>query len=68
MRILEGKRDVVKENLAAREIGTMVYYPVYNASEMLAGEVLSLPIWAELDESTVKFVAAKRVMPLSKRR
>jgi len=32
-------------------------YPVYNVSEMLAGEVLSLPIWAELDESTVEFVA-----------
>jgi len=71
VRILEGKRDVVKEKLAAAGIGTMVYYPVpqdrlpvyqgeypvYNVSEMLAGEVLSLPIWAELDESTVEFVA-----------
>ena len=68
IRILNGKRDLVKQYLAEQEIGSMIYYPVpqdklpvykgqYSAnsvSDMLAGEVLSLPIWAELEETNIK--------------
>ncbi|NBD33339.1 MAG: erythromycin biosynthesis sensory transduction protein eryC1 [Cyanobacteria bacterium] len=71
VRILGGKRDRVQEKLAAAGIGTMVYYPVpqdrlpvyegqyptSNVSEMLAKQVLSLPIWAELDDALVEQVA-----------
>jgi len=71
VQILGGKRDRVQEELAAAGIGTMVYYPVpqdclpvyegqyprNNVSEILAEQVLSLPIWAELDDFTIEFVA-----------
>lgn len=65
IRVLGGQRDVVRENLAANGIGTMVYYPtpihslpVYNAKIELpntsraAAEVLSLPMWPEITEDT----------------
>jgi dTDP-4-amino-4,6-dideoxygalactose transaminase len=59
VRVLEGKRDKVKEHLAPQGIVTMVYYPVpvhklpvyaQNAvtlpeAEKATGEVLSLPLW-----------------------
>jgi dTDP-4-amino-4,6-dideoxygalactose transaminase len=64
VRISKGSRDEVQKKLAAAGIGTMVYYPVpqdqlplykgtypsYPVSDGLAREVLSLPIWPELDK------------------
>jgi dTDP-4-amino-4,6-dideoxygalactose transaminase len=68
VRILEGRRDEVRECLDAKGIGTMVYYPIpihrlpvyaecyagieLPASEAAAAEVLSLPIWPEIEEET----------------
>lgn len=72
VRIPGGHRDRVQRYLAEAGIGTVVYYPlpvnrlpVYagmNVScpvaEELAGQVLSLPIWPELDRSIQERVAA----------
>ncbi|HEY9889230.1 MAG TPA: DegT/DnrJ/EryC1/StrS family aminotransferase, partial [Candidatus Obscuribacterales bacterium] len=72
LRVLAGKRDAVKAYLAAHGIGAMVYYPIpqdclpvyqgqyptYPVSTQLANEVLSLPIWPELDEATQEQVVA----------
>ena len=63
VRVLGGRRDAVRAALAERGIGAMVYYPVpchrlpiYDApagslpvSEQLADEVLSLPIWPQME-------------------
>lgn len=71
VRILGGKRDAVAATLREQGIATMIYYPVpqnrlpvyadLNAScpvsDRLAGEVLSLPIWPQLDEATITHVA-----------
>jgi dTDP-4-amino-4,6-dideoxygalactose transaminase len=68
IRVLDGKRDAVAAKLKAEGISTMIYYPIpqdrlpvyqglYPAnavSDKLAEEVLSLPIWAEMDISTVE--------------
>ena len=72
VRIPGGLRDRVQRYLAGAGIGTMVYYPFpvnrlpvcagMNVScpvaEELAGQVLSLPIWPELDRSIQERVAA----------
>jgi dTDP-4-amino-4,6-dideoxygalactose transaminase len=74
IRITDGRRDVVRERLDAAEIGTMVYYPipihrlpVYESTyrdlelpvaERAAGEVLSMPIWPEIDLPTQERVVA----------
>ncbi|MBC7345459.1 MAG: DegT/DnrJ/EryC1/StrS family aminotransferase, partial [Clostridia bacterium] len=74
IRILDGKRDKVKQFLAEQGIGTMIYYPVpvhklpvyansnchLPEAERAAGEVLSLPIWPEIAEETQVHIA--RVM------
>lgn len=66
LRVLQGKRDAVHSYLAEHGIGAMIYYPIpqdclpvyqgqfptYPVSEQVASEVLSLPIWPELDEPT----------------
>ncbi|MGB3573350.1 MAG: DegT/DnrJ/EryC1/StrS family aminotransferase [Phormidesmis sp.] len=66
VRILNGKRDQVKQSLAEAGIGSMVYYPfpqdrlpVYDGqyaanpvSDELGQEVLSLPMWPELSPET----------------
>jgi dTDP-4-amino-4,6-dideoxygalactose transaminase len=68
IRILGGGRDRVQQYLAEQGIGSMIYYPIpqdqlpvykgqYAAnpvSDMLAGEVLSLPIWPELEQVTIE--------------
>ncbi|MBE9059138.1 DegT/DnrJ/EryC1/StrS aminotransferase family protein [Sphaerospermopsis sp. LEGE 08334] len=65
IRVLNGKRDSIKEYLASKGIGSMVYYPIPQdqlpiyqgqypinpVSEMLAAEALSLPIWTEITKS-----------------
>lgn len=72
VRVLNGKRDAVKDYLAEQGIGAMVYYPVpqdrlpvyagqfprYPVSEQVASEVLSLPMWPELSESAQERIAA----------
>jgi dTDP-4-amino-4,6-dideoxygalactose transaminase len=68
VRILDGRRDEVRARLDSSGIGTMVYYPIpihrlpvyaerYDGvrlpvAEAAAGEVLSLPIWPEIEEAT----------------
>jgi dTDP-4-amino-4,6-dideoxygalactose transaminase len=68
IRVLNGKRDKVQQYLGEHGIGTMVYYPVPQdqlpvyqgqypkmpVSDLLGTEVLSLPIWPELDYSTLE--------------
>jgi dTDP-4-amino-4,6-dideoxygalactose transaminase len=63
-------RDSVHQYLAAQGIGTMVYYPVPQdqlpvykgkypvnpVSDLLASQVLSLPIWPELNYETIERV------------
>ncbi|MBD2297084.1 DegT/DnrJ/EryC1/StrS aminotransferase family protein [Nostoc sp. FACHB-190] len=70
IRILNGKRDIVQQHLAAQGIGSMIYYPVpqdqlpvykgqYPAnlvSDLLATQVLSLPIWPELDTAKIEHI------------
>ncbi|MFN3927936.1 MAG: DegT/DnrJ/EryC1/StrS family aminotransferase [Pseudanabaenaceae cyanobacterium] len=70
IRVLEGKRDYLAQALAEAGISTMIYYPVPQhllpvyrgqypsqpVSEQLAQEVLSLPIWAELEDSTIAHI------------
>ncbi len=77
LRILNGKRDKVRKNLAENGVQTMVYYPipinklpVYNYSEPLknamiaAQEVLSIPIGPTISEETQKKVAKKIIESL----
>ncbi|MFP4133888.1 MAG: DegT/DnrJ/EryC1/StrS family aminotransferase [Halothece sp.] len=63
IRVLQGKRDRLKESLAEAGIGSMIYYPIpqdqlpvyqgqyesFANSNLLAEQVLSLPIWPELN-------------------
>ena len=70
IRVLEGKRDRVQAFLSDQGIGTMVYYPVpqselpvyqgqyeeFPISNVLAQQVLSLPIWPELSQQAMEKV------------
>ncbi len=70
VRVTGGKRDGLKAYLAEQGIGTMIYYPVpqdqlpvykgqYEAcpvSDLAAQEVLSLPIWPELEEEVITHI------------
>jgi len=70
IRITGGKRDKVQQYLTEQGIGTMIYYPIpqdqlpvykgqYEAcpvSDLAAQEVLSLPIWPELEEDMIERV------------
>jgi len=72
IRILNDKRDLIKQYLADRGIGSMIYYPVpqdrlpvysgqypaHSVSDTLAKQVLSLPIWPELPETKIKTIVA----------
>lgn len=65
VRILGGKRDAVQQKLEELGVSTMIYYPIpqdrlpvyagqyptFEQNEVLAAEVLSLPIWPQLDEA-----------------
>ena len=64
IRVLGGRRDALDEALEARDIQTMIYYPIPQdrlpiyagqhpanpVSDRLAGEVLSLPIWPQMTD------------------
>ena len=70
IRITDEKRDEIKEYLASEGIGSMIYYPIpqdrlpvyqgqYDVnpvSELLSTQVLSLPIWAEIDRNKTQQV------------
>ncbi len=70
IRITAGNREGVQQYLAAEGIGSMIYYPipqdklpVYQGeypvnpvSDLLATEVLSLPIWPELESKKIEVV------------
>lgn len=73
VRIQDGKRDKLRSTLAAKGIGTEIYYPLplsrqecfahllpsaCPATDRLCGEVLSLPIFPELGEDRVRHVVA----------
>jgi len=72
VRILNGQRDAVKAYLAEQGIGAMVYYPIpqdrlpvyeaqyppYPVSDQVAAEVLSLPIWPEIEAPEQERVVA----------
>lgn len=71
VRITKGDRDEVQQRLDEMGISTMLYYPVpqdrlpvylgqyptYPTNEQLSREVLSLPIWPQLDETTQLHIA-----------
>ncbi|AGF53335.1 pleiotropic regulatory protein [Synechocystis sp. PCC 6803] len=79
LRILNGQRDALANAMQGMGISTMIYYPVpqdqlpvYRGqyapnpiSDRLATEVLSLPIWPEMETETVQTVAEKisQVLP-----
>lgn len=78
VRVTGGRRDAVRASLQARGIETMVYYPVplhklpiYQGlglslprAERACEEVLSLPIWPEIDASAQERVVAELVRAL----
>jgi len=73
IRILNGKRDRVKQHLDQAGITTMLYYPVpvhrlpvyekssprLKVAEEMAGEVISLPIWPTIDRRTQETVVGE---------
>ncbi|MFM6004919.1 MAG: DegT/DnrJ/EryC1/StrS family aminotransferase, partial [Sphaerospermopsis kisseleviana] len=68
IRVLDGKRDEVQKYLTDQGVGSMIYYPVPQdqlpvyqgkypvnpVSDLLATQVLSLPIWPELEEKKIE--------------
>jgi dTDP-4-amino-4,6-dideoxygalactose transaminase len=71
VRITSQERDAVQASLRERGVGSMVYYPIpqsrlpvyagqypaYEKSELLASQVLSLPIWPQMEEEVQAAVA-----------
>lgn len=80
IRVLDGKRDRIQKELSEKGIDTMVYYPipvhklpVYEGctvaapvSEKAALEVLSLPIWPQMDEQIQQKVIKAVISVLKK--
>jgi dTDP-4-amino-4,6-dideoxygalactose transaminase len=78
IRVLDGKRDDLQKYLTEQGIGSMIYYPVpqdqlpvykgkypvNSVSDLLATQVLSLPIWPELEQQNIGVVvqAIQQVM------
>ena len=70
IRIINGKRDQVQKYLESQGISTVVYYPIpqnrlpvyagqypnYPVSELLATQVLSLPIWPEISRTKIEII------------
>jgi dTDP-4-amino-4,6-dideoxygalactose transaminase len=70
VRLPGGRRDLIQQQLRENGVGSMVYYPipqhklpVYQGqhticpiSEQMGTEVLSLPIWPDLDPETIEVV------------
>ncbi|BDG30668.1 DegT/DnrJ/EryC1/StrS family aminotransferase [Parageobacillus thermoglucosidasius] len=72
VRIVNGNRDNIYEQLLARHVQTMIYYPlpvhhlpVYRAqnidlnlpvAESISKQVLSLPIWPHIEDKQVEYV------------
>ena len=70
VRVLSGKRNEVQRKLQDMGIQTMIYYPTpqdrlpvyagqfpeFPKSDILAAEVLSLPIWPQMDDETQAYV------------
>ncbi|ALS24471.1 DegT/DnrJ/EryC1/StrS family aminotransferase [Paenibacillus naphthalenovorans] len=70
IRILDGKRDRLQKNLADQGIDTMIYYPIpvhrlpvfqddsisLPIAEQASSEVISLPIWPQMETETQKTV------------
>lgn len=66
VRVLDGKREWLQQKLQEEGIQTMIYYPIpvhqlplykeqvvyLPVSERLSQEVISLPIWPQMDEET----------------
>lgn len=80
LRILNGKRDGLREYLAEHHIPTMIYYPVplhlqdpYRTgqhlpnTERLAQEVISLPMHPALTEKQIDFIIEKVIEYFRKR-
>ena len=71
IRVLNGKRDKLKEYLATQGIGSMIYYPVPQdqlpvykgqypkmpVSDLFRTEVLSLPIWPQMNIIKIQKIA-----------
>lgn len=72
IRLTNADRDTVADKMQAEGISTMVYYPIpqdrlpvyagqyptYERNEILSRQVLSLPIWPQLDASTQERVVS----------
>jgi dTDP-4-amino-4,6-dideoxygalactose transaminase len=72
IRIIRGDRDKVASDLASKGISTMIYYPIpqdrlpiyagkypsNKVSDELGTQVLSLPIWPELDEENIQRIVS----------
>lgn len=71
VRITKGSRDEVQNKLQEMGVSSMLYYPVpqdrlpvylgqyatFETNEILSRQVLSLPIWPQIDADTQRFVA-----------
>lgn len=78
IRVLNGRRDELQAKLDAEGISSIVYYPLpvhklpvyegqygsYPIAEALSHEVLSLPIWPQIEESTQQYIVQKIVKAL----
>ncbi|WP_310501341.1 DegT/DnrJ/EryC1/StrS family aminotransferase [Paenibacillus qinlingensis] len=75
IRVKEGRRDEIQAKLDELGVSTMIYYPVpvhklpvYQSMEIqmpkaekLASEVLSLPIWPQIDRQIQSYVSSKLI-------